>query len=50
VVSAANYNSPGQIVIAGHAGAVTRAIEVAKGRGYRKAMLAAGECAVPLCF
>jgi len=39
VVSAANYNSPGQIVIAGHAGAVTRAIEVAKGRGYRKAML-----------
>lgn len=39
VVSAANYNSPGQIVIAGHAGAVARAIEVAKGRGYRKAML-----------
>ena len=39
VVSAANYNSPGQIVIAGHAGAVTRAIEIAKGRGYRKAML-----------
>jgi [acyl-carrier-protein] S-malonyltransferase len=39
VVSAANYNSPGQIVIAGHAGAVARAIEIAKGRGYRKAML-----------
>ena len=39
VVSAANFNSPGQIVIAGHAGAVSRAIEVAKGRGYRKAML-----------
>lgn len=39
VVSAANFNSPGQIVIAGHAGAVARAIEVAKGRGYRKAML-----------
>jgi [acyl-carrier-protein] S-malonyltransferase len=39
VVSPANFNSPGQIVIAGHAGAVARAIEVAKGRGYRKAML-----------
>lgn len=39
VVSAANYNSPGQIVIAGHAGAVSRAIDIAKGRGYRKAML-----------
>jgi len=39
VISAANYNSPGQIVIAGHAGAVARAIEIAKGRGYRKAML-----------
>jgi [acyl-carrier-protein] S-malonyltransferase len=39
VVSAANFNSPGQIVIAGNVGAVTRAIEIAKGRGYRKAML-----------
>lgn len=39
VVSPANFNSPGQIVIAGHAGAVSRAIEIAKGRGYRKAML-----------
>jgi [acyl-carrier-protein] S-malonyltransferase len=39
VVAPANFNSPGQIVIAGHAGAVARAIEVAKGRGYRKAML-----------
>jgi [acyl-carrier-protein] S-malonyltransferase len=38
VVAPANFNSPGQIVIAGHAGAVARAIEVAKGRGYRKAM------------
>lgn len=38
VVSPANFNSPGQIVIAGHAGAVGRAIEIAKGRGYRKAM------------
>ena len=38
VVSPANFNSPGQIVIAGHAGAVARAIEIAKGKGYRKAM------------
>ncbi|MFA7060156.1 MAG: ACP S-malonyltransferase [Pedobacter sp.] len=39
VVSPANFNSPGQIVIAGHAGAVDRAIEIAKARGFRKAML-----------
>lgn len=39
VVSPANFNSPGQIVVAGHAGAVNRAIEIAKGRGFRKAML-----------
>jgi [acyl-carrier-protein] S-malonyltransferase len=39
VVSPANFNSPGQIVIAGHATAVNRAIEIAKGRGFRKAML-----------
>lgn len=39
VVSPANFNSPGQIVIAGHASAVGRAIEAAKARGYRKAML-----------
>jgi [acyl-carrier-protein] S-malonyltransferase len=39
VVSPANFNSPGQIVIAGHDGAVARAIEIAKGRGFRKAML-----------
>lgn len=39
VVSPANFNSPGQIVIAGHATAVGRAIEIAKGRGLRKAML-----------
>ena len=38
VVSPANFNSPGQIVIAGSAAAVGRAIEIAKGRGYRKAM------------
>ncbi len=39
VVGPANFNSPGQIVIAGHAGAVNRAIEIAKAKGFRKAML-----------
>lgn len=39
VVAPANFNSPGQIVIAGNSGAVNRAIEIAKAKGYRKAML-----------
>ena len=39
VVAPANFNSPGQIVIAGSTTAVARAIEIAKGRGFRKAML-----------
>ena len=39
VVSAANFNSPGQIVIAGSIAAVNRAIEIAKARGFRKSML-----------
>jgi [acyl-carrier-protein] S-malonyltransferase len=39
VVSAANFNSPGQIVIAGSVAAVNRAIEIAKARGFRKSML-----------
>ncbi len=39
VVSPANFNSPGQIVIAGSVAAVARAIEIAKSRGFRKAML-----------
>src|SRR6202011_2029516 len=39
VVSAANLNSPDQIVIAGHAGAVQRAIDLAKAAGARKAVL-----------
>ena len=39
IVSVANYNSPGQIVIAGHIAAVERAIELAKQKGARKAML-----------
>lgn len=39
VVAPANFNSPGQIVIAGSVAAVARAIDIAKARGYRKAML-----------
>jgi [acyl-carrier-protein] S-malonyltransferase len=39
VVSAANLNSPDQIVIAGHAGAVNRAIALAKAAGARRAVL-----------
>lgn len=36
VVSAANLNAPDQIVIAGHAGAVQRAMELAKAAGARR--------------
>jgi [acyl-carrier-protein] S-malonyltransferase len=39
VVSAANFNSPVQVVIAGHAGAVNRAVELAKAAGARLAVL-----------
>lgn len=38
VVSAVNFNSPGQVVIAGAAAAVERAIEACKARGARRAM------------
>ena len=38
VVAAANYNSPGQIVIAGHRDAVDRAMEACKTAGARRAM------------
>jgi len=39
VVSAANLNSPDQVVIAGHTGAVNRAMEGAKAAGARRAVL-----------
>ncbi|MBU3070448.1 ACP S-malonyltransferase [Aestuariicella sp. G3-2] len=38
VVAAVNFNSPGQVVIAGHAGAVERAIEGCKEAGAKRAM------------
>lgn len=39
VVSAVNFNAPGQVVIAGHTAAVERALAVAKEQGARKAMV-----------
>jgi len=39
VVTAANLNSPDQIVIAGHTGAVNRACELAKAAGAKRAIL-----------
>jgi len=39
VVEAVNYNAPGQVVIAGAAAAVARAIEAASARGARRAVL-----------
>lgn len=39
VVAAVNFNSPGQVVIAGAATAVARAIEAAKAAGARRAIL-----------
>jgi [acyl-carrier-protein] S-malonyltransferase len=39
VVNAANLNSADQVVIAGHAGAVARAMELAKAAGARRAVL-----------
>lgn len=39
VVEAVNFNAPGQVVIAGHRGAVERAIEICKASGAKRAML-----------
>ncbi len=39
VVSAANLNSPDQVVIAGHADAVLRAIDMAKAAGVKRAVM-----------
>jgi len=39
IVSSANFNSPDQVVIAGHAGAVARAMELAKAAGAKRAVL-----------
>ena len=38
ICEAVNFNAPSQVVIAGHAGAVKRAIEAAKGRGAKRAI------------
>ena len=38
VVEPVNFNAPGQVVIAGHAAAVARAIDNAKSRGAKRAM------------
>ena len=38
VVQAVNFNSPGQIVIAGHSAAVDKAIEIATDKGARRAI------------
>jgi [acyl-carrier-protein] S-malonyltransferase len=39
VASAVNFNSPGQIVIAGHSNAVTRAVDIAKQLGAKRAVI-----------
>jgi [acyl-carrier-protein] S-malonyltransferase len=39
VVEAVNFNAPGQVVIAGHAAAVARAIETCTAKGARRAMM-----------
>ncbi len=39
IVSAANYNSPGQVVVSGHKNAVNRLINLAKNAGARRAIL-----------
>lgn len=39
VCQAANDNAPGQVVVSGHKAAVERAVEIAKGKGARRAVL-----------
>lgn len=39
ICSAANDNAPGQVVVSGHKAAVARAIEIAKTKGAKRAML-----------
>ncbi|MEO1155509.1 MAG: ACP S-malonyltransferase, partial [Pseudomonadota bacterium] len=39
VCVAANDNDPAQVVISGHAGAVARAVDMAKGRGAKRALI-----------
>ncbi len=39
IVSAVNFNAPGQVVIAGNTNAVTRAVDTAKALGAKRAML-----------
>src|SRR5438105_697493 len=39
IVQAANDNGGGQVVVSGHKAAVERAVEIAKGKGVRRAML-----------
>ena len=39
VVAAVNFNAPGQVVIAGHAEAVKRAVEAAKAKGAKRSVM-----------
>jgi len=39
VLEAVNFNSPGQVVIAGHRSAVERGMEIAKARGAKRALM-----------
>jgi [acyl-carrier-protein] S-malonyltransferase len=39
VCAAANDNAPGQVVVSGHADAIERAVEIAKAKGAKRAML-----------